>query len=76
MHNIQNIFQKHKTSWISVSKVSIDPESAHYGDFGVGFAPSEVIIAVQIQDQGSMATFDTLIQLVWCYWKNVLNVMN
>ena len=25
IHNIQNFFQKHQTSWISVSKLAIDP---------------------------------------------------
>ena len=64
-YTIQNFFKKKQTSWISVSKLAIDPEpgSAHHDDFGRGFVPSEIIIGVQIQDQGSMASFDTLSNL-------------
>ena len=47
----------------------LDPGSAHLYWFPRGQSPLRTRRGVQIQDQGSMASFDTLIQLVWCFWK-------
>ena len=69
IHNIQNFFQKHQTSWISASKLAIDPRSWIC-------TLRRVRIGVQIQNEGSMASFDVLIQLVWSFLQKVLDVMN
>ena len=51
----------------------LDPGSAHYDKFGGGFAHSEIIIGVQIQDQGPMASFDPAGLL---FVEKVLDLMN
>ena len=71
-HNIIPYLQKHQISWISVSKLAIDLWSWIRNLRWVrrvqrplgNHAPSGIIIGMQIQDQGSMAGFDTLIHCV------------